>query len=296
MSLSLEMSEDENSSAIDEYDEGDADTHASYQSMEDEFRHQSTQPFEFLDFEDSSSSDCESFDSKQLFSTGKIDQQIHVRKEAIINDRNKSQEKVIDIVPKAIRQSALAHLNNDAISRDLFKPCCSNNCLLKISPSHESCNFEPCLQFMRNRRMELFGKSLSEQITLLKTYIHTSMHRKLQINNTHASSSTSGRLNFAYVIEGDTFCGKGFCHVFGITYYLQKRLVKELKDGQIGVSYSDIDGKKLSTIDSEAAGNIVKLLNEHKIIISNSMRANLSLPDSDEIGYVSSLLILILLI
>ena len=84
--------------------------------------------------------------------------------------------------------------------------------------------------------------------------------------------------------------------MFGITYSLQKRLVKELKDGQIGVSYSDIDGKKLSTIDSEAAGNIVKLLNEHKIIISNSMRANLSLPDSDEIGYVSSLLILILLI
>ena len=97
-------------------------------------------------------------------------------------------------------------------------------------------------------------------------------------------------MNFEYVVEGHVFCGKGFCHLFGITYYLQKRLVKEIKDGRFGVSYSDMDGKKLSTIDSEAAANIVKLLQDHKILISNSMKANLTLPDSDEIGYVSILL------
>jgi ABC-type transport system involved in cytochrome bd biosynthesis fused ATPase/permease subunit len=66
-------------------------------------------------------------------------------------------------------------------------------------------------------------------------------------------------------------------------------LVKEIKDGRIGVSYSDMDGKKLSNIDTEAAANIVKLLQDHKILISNSMKANLTLPDSDEIGYVSIL-------
>ena len=68
-------------------------------------------------------------------------------------------------------------------------------------------------------------------------------------------------------------------------------MVKEIKDGRIGVSYSDMDdGKKLGTIDSDAAANIVKLLQDHKILISNSGKANLTLPDSDEIGYVRILL------
>ena len=85
-------------------------------------------------------------------------------------------------------------------------------------------------------------------------------------------------MNFTYMVEGQALCGKGFCHVFGISYYLRKRLVSEIKEGLIGVTYVDMDGKKLTTIDSEAAANIVKLLNEHKIIlISNSMKVNLTL-------------------
>jgi len=210
--------------------------------------------------------------------------------EIIGKDGNFVSDKVINILPKGFRLSAMSQLSNESISRDLFKTCCSHSCLRKISPAHESCNFEPCIQFMRERRKDLLGKSLPEQITLLKTYIYNSMHRKSQVHNSSRQgeyNQSSGRMNFEYVVDGHTFCGKGFCHVFGITYYLQKRLVKEIKEGRIGVSYSDIEGKKLSTIDSEAAVQILKLLNEHKIHVSNSTKTNLSLPDSDEIGYVS---------
>jgi hypothetical protein len=71
--------------------------------------------------------------------------------------------KHINIVPKAIHQSAVALLNNDILSKDLFKQCCSNKCLQKVSPSHNCCNYEPCLQFMRERRSDLLRKSLPDR-------------------------------------------------------------------------------------------------------------------------------------
>ena len=275
------MSEDENSESNSE--DGD-DSKVSYQSMEDEYQ-QKLPEFEFSDSEDDSRhSSNESVHSNR----SKMQHQHSAADKGLKN-------KQINIVPKAIHQSAVALLNNDIISKDLFKQCCSNKCLQKVSPSHNCCNYEPCLQFMRERRMDLLGKSVPEQITLLKTYIYNSMHHRqpkvCSSSKSQYSSScdNSGRMNFEYVVEGHVFCGKGFCHLFGVTYYLQKRLVKEIKDGRIGVSYSDMDGKKLSNIDTEAAANIVKLLQDHKILISNSMKANLTLPDSDEIGYVSIL-------
>jgi hypothetical protein len=275
------LSEDENSASNSE--DGD-DSKVSYQSMEDDYLQQLPE-FEFSDSEDDSKHS--SNESVQSIRPSNTHHQLSAADKGLKN-------KPINIVPKAIHQSAVAILNNDTIAKDLFKPCCSNKCLQKISPSHDCCNYEPCLQFMRERRMDLLGKSVPEQITLLKTYIYNSMHhRKPQVCSSSSKSqysSSCGRMNFEYVVEGHVFCGKGFCHLFGITYYLQKRLVKEIKNGRIGVSYSDIDGKKLSTIDSEAAANIVKLLQDHKILISNSMKANLTLPDTDEIGYVSILL------
>ena len=274
------MSEDENSASNSE--DGD-DSKVSYQSMEDDYLQQQPE-FEFSDSED---------DSKQSSNESVQSNKSNTHRQLSAADKG-LKNKPINIVPKAIHESAVAILNNDAIAKDLFKPCCSNKCLKKISPSHDCCNYEPCLQFMRERRVDLLGKSVSEQITLLKTYIYNSMHhRKPQVSSSkksyHSSSgdNSSGRMNFEYVVEGHVFCGKGFCHLFGITYYLQKRLVKEIKDGRICVSYSDMDGKKLSTIDTEAAASIVTLLQDHKILISNSMKANLTLPDTDEIGYVS---------
>jgi hypothetical protein len=254
--------------------------------MEDEYLQQLPE-FEFSDSED----DSRHSSNESVYSNkSNMQHQLSAADKGLKN-------KHINIVPKAIHQSAVALLNNDTISKDLFKQCCSNKCLQKVSPSHNCCNYEPCLQFMRERRMNLLGKSVSEQISLLKTYIYNSMqYRKPQVSSSKSYYSSSGdnnsngRMNFDYVVEGHVFCGKGFCHLFGITYYLQKRLVKEIKDGRIGVSYSDMDGKKLSTIDTEAAASIVKLLQDHKILISNSMKANLTLPDTDEIGYVSILL------
>ena len=278
------MSEDENSASNSE---DDGDSNVSYQSMEDEYQQQLTE----LEFSDSGD------DSKHSSNESVHSNRSNMQHQQLSATEKGFKTKHINIVPKAIHQSAVALLNNDIISKDLFKQCCSNKCLQKVSPSHNCCNYEPCLQFMRERRTDLLGKSLPEQITLLKTYIYNSMHhRKPKVcsgKSQYPSSSScdnSGRMNFEYVVEGHVFCGKGFCHLFGITYYLQKRLVKEIKDGRFGVSYSDMDGKKLSTIDSEAAANIVKLLQDHKILISNSMKANLTLPDSDEIGYVSILL------
>ena len=279
------MSEDENSASNSE---DDGDSNVSYQSMEDEYQQQLTE----LEFSDSG--DDSKHSSNESVHSNRSNMQ---HQQLSATEKGLKTKHIINIVPKAIHQSAVALLNNDIISKDLFKQCCSNKCLQKVSPSHNCCNYEPCWQFMRERRMDLLGKSLPEQITLLKTYIYNSMHhRKPKVcssKSQYPSSSScdnSGRMNFEYVVEGHVFCGKGFCHLFGITYYLQKRLVKEIKDGRFGVSYSDMDGKKLSTIDSEAAANIVKLLQDHKILISNSMKANLTLPDSDEIGYVSILL------
>jgi len=244
---------------------------------------------------DDDSSDDESIESSYLFNAdaakrlynGKKDEkkQSSQQKESM-----KAPEISIDIVPKAIKNSAISSFNNETISKDLFKNCCANQCCLKISPFHESLNFEPCMQFIRERRKALFGKSSSEQIALLKTYIYNSMNRKTPANKSNIDSNYSGgRMNFDYMVEGQAFCGKGFCHVFGISYYLRKKLVTEIKEGLIGVTNVDLDGKKLTTIDSEAVANIVKLLNEHKILISNSMRSNLSIPDSAEIGYVRNI-------
>ena len=255
--------------------------------MEEEYQQQQQQIQDDKELFNSSS-DYESIDSNlsnadaaKRLSNGKKDE----KKQAEQEELKKAQEKTIDIVPKAIKNSAISSFNIETISNDLFKTCCVNQCCLKISPFHESCNFEPCMQFIRERRKDLFGKSSSEQIALLKTYIYNSMNRKIPaINSKCGDNNIYMRMNFAYMVEG-------FCHVFGISYYLRKRLVSEIKEGLIGVTYVDMEGKKLTTIDSEAAANIVKLLNEHKILISNSMKSNISIPDSAEMGYVRNIIL-----
>ena len=288
------MSGDENSSANSDYEEDEEESHISYRSMEEEYQQQQQQIQDDKELFNSSSDD-ESIDSNlsnadaaKRLSNGKKDE----KKQAEQEELKKATEKTIDIVPKAIKCSAISSFNIETISNDLFKTCCANQCCLKISPFHESCNFEPCMQFIRERRKDLFGKSSSEQIALLKTYIYNSMNRKiLAINSKCGDNNIYMRMNFAYMVEGQALCGKGFCHVFGISYYLRKRLVSEIKEGLIGVTYVDMDGKKLTTIDSEAAANIVKLLNEHKILISNSMKSNISIPDSAEMGYVRNIIL-----
>ena len=293
------MSGDENSSANSDYEEEEEESHISYQSMEEEYQQQQLQIQDDKELLNSSSDDesiesnLSNADAAKQLSNGIKDE----KKQAEQEELKKAQEKTIDIVPKAIKNSAISSFNIETISNDLFKTCCVNQCCLKISPFHESCNFEPCMQFFRERRKDLFGKSSSEQIALLKTYIYNSMNRRIPAINSKCgdnnidSNYSGGRMNFAYMVEGQALCGKGFCHVFGISYYLRKRLVSEIKEGLIGVTYVDIDGKKLTTIDSEAAANIVKLLNEHKIIISNSMKSNISIPDSAEIGYVRNIIL-----
>ena len=286
------MSGDENSSVNSEWEDEDQESHISYQSMEEEYQQQQVQIQDDQELFNSSSDDesiessFNADDAAKRFYNGKKDDEKKQSSEQ--KEMKKGQEKTIDIVPIAIKNSAVSCFNNDAISKDLFKTCCVNQCCLKISPFHESYNFEPCMQFIRERRKDLFGKSSSEQISLLKTYIYNSMNRKIPAIKSKGGSSNIdfGRMNFDYMVEGQAFCGKGFCHVFGISYYLRKKLVTEIKEGLIGVTNVDLDGKKLTTIDSEAVGNIVKLLNEYKILISNSMRSNLSIPDSAEIGYV----------
>ena len=288
------MSGDENSSANSDYEEDEEESHISYRSMEEEYQQQQQQIQDDKELFNSSSDD-ESIDSNlsnadaaKRLSNGKKDE----KKQAEQEELKKATEKTIDIVPKAIKCSAISSFNIETISNDLFKTCCANQCCLKISPFHESCNFEPCMQFIRERRKDLFGKSSSEQIALLKTYIYNSMNRKIPaINSKCGDNNIYMRMNFAYMVEGQALCGKGFCHVFGISYYLRKRLVSEIKEGLIGVTYVDMDGKKLTTIDSEAAANIVKLLNEHKILISNSMKSNISIPDSAEMGYVRNIIL-----
>ena len=288
------MSGDENSSANSDYEEDEEESHISYRSMEEEYQQQQQQIQDDKELFNSSSDD-ESIDSNlsnadaaKRLSNGKKDE----KKQAEQEELKKATEKTIDIVPKAIKCSAISSFNIETISNDLFKTCCANQCCLKISPFHESCNFEPCMQFIRERRKDLFGKSSSEQIALLKTYIYNSMNRKIPaINSKCGDNNIYMRMNFAYMVEGQALCGKGLCHVFGISYYLRKRLVSEIKEGLIGVTYVDMDGKKLTTIDSEAAANIVKLLNEHKILISNSMKSNISIPDSAEMGYVRNIIL-----
>jgi hypothetical protein len=126
----------------------------------------------------------------------------------------------------------------------------------------------------------MLEKSLSEQITMLKMYINNSMNQNLK------QSDGKQRYKFNTIVEGHSFCGRGFCNLFGISYHLRKRLITEIKNGYVGVTYDDREGENLNTIDEEKARSIEKILNDHKILISNSMKANLRIPDSEGIGYV----------
>ena len=98
----------------------------------------------------------------------------------------------------------------------------------------------------------MLDKSLPEQITMLKTYISNSINQ----SSKHHGGILQ-RYKFETIVEGHSFCGKGFCHLFGITYYLRKRLIAEIKNGYVGVTYGDKEeGKNLNTIDEETAKSI----------------------------------------
>jgi hypothetical protein len=89
----------------------------------------------------------------------------------------------------------------------------------------------------------MLDKSLPEQITMLN---QSSKHHGGII-------FLQQRYKFETIVEGHSFCGKGFCHLFGITYYLRKRLIAEIKNGYVGVIYGDKEGENLNTIDEETA-------------------------------------------
>ena len=115
---------------------------------------------------------------------------------------------------------------------------------------------------------------------MLKMYINDTM------NQNSKQSDGKQRYKFDTVVHGHSFCGRAFCHLFGITYYLRKRFITEIKNGYVSLSYDDQEGKNLKTIDEETARSIEKLLNDHKVLISSSMKANLRVPDWEGIGYV----------
>ena len=247
-----------------------------YQSLEDEYLHQKN-----------GSDDDSSSSSSDTNGSSRIEENITHHKNHLPGSSTSRSESIlaatgkpINIIPKKFQMKAQSHLNSTTISTDVFKECCKNRCLRRISPGYENFNFEPCIQFVRERRKEMLDKSLSEQITMLKMYINDTM------NQNSKQSDGKQRYKFDTVVHGHSFCGRAFCHLFGITYYLRKRLITEIKNGYVGLSYDDQEGKNLNTIDEETARSIEKLLNDHKILISNSMKANLRIPDSEGIGYV----------
>ena len=102
------MSEDENSASNSE--DGD-DSKVSYQSMEDDYLQQLPE-FEFSDSEDDSKHS--SNESVQANRSSNTHHQLSAADKGLNN-------KPINIVPKAIHQSAVALLNNDIIPKNLFK-------------------------------------------------------------------------------------------------------------------------------------------------------------------------------
>ena len=119
--------------------------------MEEEYQQQQLQIqddkelFNYSSDDESKESNLSNADAAKRLSNGKKDE----KKQAEQEDLKKAREKPIDTVPKAIKNSAISSFNVKTISNDLFKTCCVvNQCCLKISPFHESCNFEPCMQFI----------------------------------------------------------------------------------------------------------------------------------------------------
>ena len=112
--------------------------------------------------------------------------------------------KPINIMPKKFQMKVQSHLNSTTISTDVFKECCKNRCLRRSSPGYENFNFEPCIQFVRERRKEMLDKSLSEQITMLKVYINDTM------NQNSKQSGGKQRYKFDTVVHGHSFCGRKF--------------------------------------------------------------------------------------
>ena len=98
------MSEDENSASNSE--DGD-DSKVSYQSMEDDYLQQQPE-FEFSDSED---------DSKQSSNESVQSNNSNTHRQLSAADKG-LKNKPINIVPKAIHESAVAILNNDAIAKE----------------------------------------------------------------------------------------------------------------------------------------------------------------------------------
>ena len=104
------MSDDENSASNSE--DGD-DSKVSYQSMEDDYLQQQPE-FEFSDSED---------DSKQSSNESVQSNKSNTHRQLSAAGKG-LKNKPINIVPKAIHESAVTILSNDTIAKYLFKPCC----------------------------------------------------------------------------------------------------------------------------------------------------------------------------
>ena len=192
----------------------------------------------------------------------------------------------LDVTSKSFEREAKDYIhNNEIIMKLIFKKCCDKMCLRRISPGFENLNFAPCLEFVKKIRTKIIGNPKQDRLSLMKFYIFNSMN---------ASSSTTEkgngerrmRVHFPYLVEDYSFCSTAFENLFGISSYMRKKLVQEVKEGMLINVSSRIYSDRSSAVSSEQAKELLKVIEQLDVQPSQSFKTNLTLPNSPEIGFV----------
>ena len=75
-------------------------------------------------------------------------------------------------------------------------------------------------------------------------------------------------------------CPRAFCNAYGITNYLRKRLIREVKVGLFHLSFDKQDFHPHNAVDKIALKEVKALLKQNKLKLPKSLEINMELPNS----------------
>ena len=75
-------------------------------------------------------------------------------------------------------------------------------------------------------------------------------------------------------------CATAFCNAYGITHYMRKRLIREVKEGLFHRSSTTHDVDCNAAVDKTTMKQVKQMLKDSKIKLPRRLRVTMQIPDT----------------
>ena len=209
---------------------------------------------------------------------------------------------------------AVDYISEESIARAILAPCCREECLrIKLNPLSRF-NLEGAYTKVLEARRQLMGNEWKDKMLILKAILQgknqfgltileiiiNNIRTCILIGGVHprrdVSDDQQQRMRVEYQLghnkSSPSICAAAFCNAYGITHYMRKRLMKEVKVGLFHRSSATNDDIGCNAaVDKNTMKEIKQMLKDSKIKLPGRLKATMEIPDTVAMLKVISLIV-----